>query len=190
METVNVKGVPKISPTSVDIRLGFIFDVFNTIEYTHLDFRILEKQVKKYTRKVHIQPMKAFVLHPGEFVLGSTLEYFIFPADLAGRIEGRSSWGRIGLEVHATAGFVDPGYEGSLTFELSNSGKVPIELYPGLRIAQICFFQTMKTCIPYTKKPEAKYQRLLDSKSSRVYLDEEFKAISRFKRREKNGVKY
>src|SRR5581483_2183947 len=140
----------------------------------------LKRRVEDYTRKVHIPPMESFVLHPGEFVLAATLEYFKLPPDLAGRLEGRSTWGRLGLQVHSTAGFVDPGFEGILTFELQNMGKNPLPLYPGVRIAQICFFQTIATAIPYTKKKGAKYFHKVGTSGSLFYEDVEFEAIRKF----------
>jgi dCTP deaminase len=174
----------QIGPTSVDIRLGFEFEVFNINKHTHLDPTLTEAEIlallEDYTAKVHVEPMSSFILHPGEFVLAATLEYFIIPKDLAGRLEGRSSWGRLGLQVHSTAGFVDPGFEGILTFELQNMGKEPLCLFPGVRIAQICLFNTNKTAIPYTKKQGAKYFRNLGTAGSLFYEDPEFKAIREF----------
>jgi dCTP deaminase len=170
----------QIGPTSLDIRLGFEFEVFNTIKHTHLeplDEFNLKRQLEDYSTKIHIPPLGHFVLHPGEFALASTLEYFVLPADLAGRLEGRSTWGRLGLQVHSTAGFVDPGFEGILTFELTNSGKAPLLLFPGVRIAQICFFPTERTAIPYIRKRNAKYFRKLGTLSSLFYQDPEFDII-------------
>ena len=110
-------------------------------------------------------------------MLGSTLEYFRFPDNLAGRIEGRSSWGRLGLLVHATAGFVDPGYAGALTLELSNVGRLPIELKPGLRLAQVCFFEmSTPSLIPYDKKHGAKYGSP-GVRGSRAHADPEMRKI-------------
>lgn len=171
----------QIGPTSIDIRLGFEFDVFNITKHTHLD-PLTEKEeitrdLEHYATKVHVGPLGRFVLHPGEFVLAGTLEYFRIPEDLAGRLEGRSSWGRLGLQVHSTAGFVDPGFEGILTFELQNMGKGPLCLFPGVRIAQMCFFNTNRTAIPYTKKKGAKYYRKMSSAGSLFYKDIEFELI-------------
>ena len=92
------------------------------------------------------------MLHPGAFLLASTLEFIRLPRDIAGRLEGRSSLGRLGLQVHATAGFVDPGFEGTLTFELINSGKLPIRVFPGMRLGQICFFHVPEVQVPYGKQ--------------------------------------
>jgi dCTP deaminase len=174
----------QIGPASIDIRLGCEFEVFNTTKYAHLDPLIdkndLKEQVLDYTNKVHIHPMEPFILHPGEFVLASTLEYFSLSYNLVGRLEGRSTWGRLGLQVHSTAGFVDPGFEGILTFELQNMGKGPISLFPGIRIAQICFYEVNTTAIPYTKKPGAKYFRRLGTSGSYFFQDPEFDIIRKY----------
>lgn len=177
----------QLGPTSLDIRLGFDFKIFNIIKHTHLDPLSSENESKQilreYVTNVHISPMERFILHPGEFALASTLEYFRIPSDLAARLEGRSTWGRLGLQVHSTAGFVDPGFEGILTFELQNMGKGPLCLYPGSRIAQVCFFQTSETAVPYTKKEGAKYFHMMGAHGSLFYQDPEFKAIRSYKRK-------
>ncbi len=171
----------QIGPTSVDLRLGFEFGVFNVAQRTHIDPLLdpveIEQQVATYLQIVHVVPMEPFVLHPGEFVLAATLEYLKLPTNLAARLEGRSSWGRVGLQVHSTAGFVDPGFEGSLTFELQNVGKGALCLFPGLRIAQLCFFRTSGTAIPYPEKHGSKYARSLGAVGSQFFKDPEFKAI-------------
>lgn len=182
----------QIGPTSIDIRLGFEFEVFNSIKHTHLDPILPEAkirdEVEDYTSKVHVAPMESFILHPGEFALAATLEYFKFPADLAGRLEGRSTWGRLGLQVHSTAGFVDPGFEGILTFELQNMGKGPLCLFPGVRIAQICLFRTSRTALPYTKKKGAKYFHKIGTAGSLFYVDPEFIAIRNFFKKNAEGT--
>lgn len=151
----------QIQPTSVDLRLGTEFELIKSALFDSLN--VLEApekaraRVAQYMEKVHVRPDQPFVLHPGEFALGSTLEYFKLPSDLAGRLDGKSTWGRVGLQIHSTAGFVDPGFEGALTFELQNVGRVPIPLYPGMRVAQICFFKCEKSSIPYSEKRDALY---------------------------------
>ena len=178
----------QLGPTSLDTRLGFEFEVFNKTRHTHIDPLRSETELQgllhAYTTKVHVGPMHAFILHPGEFALASTLEYMRIPSDLAARIEGRSTWARLGLQVHSTAGFIDPGFEGVITYELRNVGSGPICLYPGVRLAQLCFFRTRRTCIPYVRKPGAKYHRKLGTSGSRFYADPEFAAIRRHVRRE------
>jgi dCTP deaminase len=128
--------------------------------------------VERYLQSVDVRFNEKFFLHPGEFVLASTLEFIRVPADLACRIEGRSSWGRMGLLVHATAGFVDPGYSGSLTFELYNAGRLPIELRPGMRMAQLCFLHLDGIpWLPYNKRPGSKYSNSLFAEGSRIWQD-------------------
>jgi len=175
----------QIGPTSVDIRLGFDFQIFNKTRHTHIDPLRKKGEIKvlleDYLSRIHVAPMEAFILHPGEFALAATLEYFKIPTNLAARLEGRSTWGRLGLQVHSTAGFVDPGFEGILTFELQNMGEGPLCLYPGVRVAQVCFFSTNETAIPYTKKKGAKYFHKIGSFGSLFYEDVEFEAIRSFK---------
>src|SRR5215216_6269908 len=115
-----------------------MFRVFNNTRYTHID---PAKQQDELTSLVQPDPGEPFVLHPGEFVLGSTLELCTLPDDLAGRLEGKSSLGRLGLLTHSTAGFIDPGFTGHITLELSNVATLPIILHPGMKIGQLCLFR-------------------------------------------------
>ena len=125
----------RVQPASVDLRLGDSFRVFHNHRTTAIDLR--EPPVN-LTEEVKVEE-GPFVIHPGEFVLGRTLEWVELPDDIVARIEGKSSLGRLGLIVHATAGFCDPGWKGTLTLELNNLTRVPIKLYPGLPIAQLSF---------------------------------------------------
>lgn len=154
----------QLGPSSLDLRLGLDLVTTRVIASTHIDLTAgkqkLNEQKSRYMRKVRLRPNDDFVLHPGEFVLASTLEFIRLPMDIAGRLEGRSSLGRLGLQVHATAGFVDPGFEGSLTFELINSGKLPVKIFPGIRLGQLCLFKIKDVQVPYTKKSHSKYARL------------------------------
>lgn len=125
-----------VQPASVDLRLGDTFRVFNNHRVTSIDLREMPENL---TGEVKIAQDEAFVIHPGEFCLGRTLEWIELPDDIVARIEGKSSLGRLGLIVHATAGFCDPGWKGTLTLELNNLTRVPIKLYPGLLIAQLSF---------------------------------------------------
>jgi dCTP deaminase len=125
-----------VQPASVDLRLGSSFRVFHNHRITAID---LADPPKNITELVEIDPTDSFVIHPGEFVLGSTQEYVELPDDVVARIEGKSSLGRLGLIVHATAGFVDPGFKGTLTLEITNLTRVPIILWPGKPIAQLSF---------------------------------------------------
>lgn len=151
----------QIQPSSVDLRLGTEFQVVKKAKFEFLD--LLKSQpeaeidVSEYMENIHIPPDGKFILHPGEFALACTLEYMVLPNDLVGRLEGKSTWGRVGLQIHSTAGFVDPGFQGSLTYELQNVGSVPIPLFPGLPLSQICFYTATSTFIPYLKKKHSFY---------------------------------
>jgi dCTP deaminase len=125
-----------VQPASVDLRLGNSFRVFHNHRASAIDLR---EPPSNLTEQVTIGDGDSFVIHPGEFCLGATLEYVELPDDIVARIEGKSSLGRLGLIVHATAGFCDPGWKGTLTLELNNLTRVPIKLYPGLPIAQLSF---------------------------------------------------
>jgi dCTP deaminase len=125
-----------VQPSSIDLRLGDSFRVFHNHRVTAIDLRDVPTNL---TEEVTIAPDEPFVIHPGEFCLGRTLEWVELPDDVVARVEGKSSVGRLGLIVHATAGFVDPGWKGTLTLELNNLTRVPIKLYAGLLIAQLSF---------------------------------------------------
>jgi len=125
-----------VQPASVDIRLDRFFRTFENHKYQFIDPR---QEQPELTRLVEVAPEDSFVLHPGEFVLGSTFEVVSLPEDIAARVEGKSSLGRLGLLTHATAGFIDPGFVGHVTLELSNVANLPITLWPGMKIGQLCF---------------------------------------------------
>jgi dCTP deaminase len=125
-----------VQPASVDLRLGASFRVFHNHRASAIDLR---DPPTNLTEQISVEESERFVIHPGEFCLGRTLEYVELPDDIVARIEGKSSLGRLGLIVHATAGFCDPGWKGTLTLELNNLTRVPIKLYPGLPIAQLSF---------------------------------------------------
>jgi dCTP deaminase len=127
-----------IQPSSVDVRLDRYFRVFENHLYPHID--PAEEQAD-LTRLVETGPDEAFILHPGEFALASTYEVITLPDDIAGRLEGKSSLGRLGLLTHSTAGFIDPGFSGHVTLELSNVATLPIKLWPGMKIGQLCLFR-------------------------------------------------
>ncbi|MEO8510277.1 MAG: dCTP deaminase [Chloroflexota bacterium] len=125
-----------VQPSSVDLHLDRRFRVFRNTRYPYIDVRVDQPDL---TELVEISGDVPFILHPGEFVLGSTLERVELPNDLVARLEGKSSLGRLGLLIHSTAGYVDPGWEGNLTLELSNVANLPITLYDGMKIGQISF---------------------------------------------------
>jgi dCTP deaminase len=136
-----------VQPASVDLRLGDSFRVFHNHLATAIDLR---RPPDKLTEEVVVPEGESFVIHPGEFCLGRTLEWVELPDDIVARIEGKSSLGRLGLIVHATAGFCDPGWKGTLTLELNNLTRVPIILHPGLEIAQLSFMMLDRPALrPY-----------------------------------------
>lgn len=127
-----------IQPSSVDVRLDRIFRTFENHKYAHIDPAEYQPDLTREVTTVGAEP---FILHPGEFVLGSTYEVITLPDDIAGRLEGKSSLGRLGLLTHSTAGFIDPGFSGHVTLELSNVATLPIKLWPGMKIGQLCLFR-------------------------------------------------
>jgi len=127
-----------IQPSSIDVRLDGFFRLFDNHKYAHID---PAEDQPELTRLIETKPGEPFILHPGEFVLGATYEKVTLPDDIAARLEGKSSLGRLGLLTHSTAGFIDPGFAGHVTLELSNVATLPIKLWPGMKIGQLCFFQ-------------------------------------------------
>lgn len=127
-----------VQPSSIDVRLDRFFRLFDNHKYPFID---PAEDQPELTRAVEVDPTEPFILHPGEFVLGATYEVVTLPDDIAARLEGKSSLGRLGLLTHSTAGFVDPGFSGHVTLELSNVATLPIKLWPGMKIGQLCFFQ-------------------------------------------------
>ena len=146
-----------IQPSSVDLRLDRLFRVFLNHTTPVID---VKRNLEELTRLVEIDDEDAFILHPGEFVLGSTYEHVGVPDDLVARIEGKSSLGRLGLLIHSTAGFIDAGFAGHITLELSNVANLPITLYPGMKIGQVSFLQmTTPAANPYgSSAVGSKYQ--------------------------------
>jgi len=127
-----------IQPSSVDVRLDRFFRVFENHKYSVIDPSIEQSDL---TREVEVAANEEFILHPGEFVLASTYEVITLPDDIAGRLEGKSSLGRLGLLTHSTAGFIDPGFSGHITLELSNVANLPVKLFPGMKIGQLCLIK-------------------------------------------------
>ena len=127
-----------VQPSSVDVRLDRFFRTFENHKYEVID---PSKEQPDLTREVAVAPDEFFILHPGEFVLASTYEVITLPDDIAGRLEGKSSLGRLGLLTHSTAGFIDPGFSGHITLELSNVANLPVKLFPGMKIGQLCLIK-------------------------------------------------
>ncbi|CAM3323203.1 dCTP deaminase [Nocardioides dubius] len=146
-----------VQPSSIDFRLDRFFRVFENHRYPHIDPAADQSELTRVVEPIEDEP---FILHPGEFVLGSTYEVVSLPDDIAARVEGKSSLGRLGLLTHATAGFVDPGFSGHVTLELANVATLPIKLYPGMKIGQLCFFRlTSPSLHPYgSEKYGSRYQ--------------------------------
>jgi len=159
-----------LQPSSIDVRLDRFFRVFNNSQYTHIDPKLQQDELTSLVEK---DDDDAFVLHPGEFVLASTFELVTLPDDLAGRLEGKSSLGRLGLLTHSTAGFIDPGFTGHITLELSNVANLPITLWPGMKIGQLCLFRlTSPAENPYgSAAVGSRYQGQRGPTPSRAYLN-------------------
>ncbi len=163
----------QIQPASVDMRLSNEFLVFNPPKMPVI--RPSELEMAEYVDEVYVEDDDEFILHPGEFVLGQTKEWVEVPDDLLGEVEGRSSIGRLAIIVHATAGIIDPGYNGRITLELSNLGKAPVALKPGMRIAQIVFSQLLSPAEkPYGEERGSKYQGQEKPRTSEIYNDPEY----------------
>ena len=157
-----------VQPSSIDLHVDRQFRVFRNNRYPFID--VMNEQ-PDLTELVEVPNGEPFILHPGEFVLGSTLERVALPDDVVARLEGKSSLGRLGLLIHSTAGYVDPGWDGYLTLELSNVANLPITLYPGMKIGQISFFQlTSPAETPYGKAGN-KYQGQRGPTASRFFRD-------------------
>lgn len=171
-----LKDEQQIQPSSVDMRLGDEFKVFKVIRKPYIDPKDKE-DIAEYMESSTVPEGEAFIIHPNEFALATTQEYVKVPDDLVARVEGRSSMGRLGVTMHVTAGYVDPGFEGRITLEISNIGAMPVALYPGQRVCQLVF-ETMTTPaeLPYGHpKRNSKYMKQLKPESSRVKLDYELK---------------
>ncbi|MEU4296562.1 dCTP deaminase [Kitasatospora aureofaciens] len=159
-----------IQPSSIDVRLDRFFRVFENHKYPHID---PSEEQPDLTRLVEPDGDEPFILHPGEFVLASTYEVITLPEDVASRLEGKSSLGRLGLLTHSTAGFIDPGFSGHVTLELSNVATLPIKLYPGMKIGQLCLFRLSSPSEhPYgSERYGSRYQGQRGPTPSRSYLN-------------------
>ena len=159
-----------VQPSSVDVRLDRFFRVFENHRYPHIDPAAEQPEL---TRLVEPSGDEPFILHPGEFALASTYEVVTLPDDVAGRLEGKSSLGRLGLLTHSTAGFIDPGFSGHVTLELSNVATLPIKLWPGMKIGQLCLFRLSSAAEhPYgSAKYGSRYQGQRGPTPSKSYLN-------------------
>ena len=157
-----------IQPSSVDVRLDKFFRVFENHKYSVIDPSTEQAEL---TREVIAEGDEPFILHPGEFVLASTYEVITLPDDIAGRLEGKSSLGRLGLLTHSTAGFIDPGFSGHITLELSNVANLPVKLFPGMKIGQLCLIKLSSPAEhPYgSEKYGSRYQGQRGPTASRSF---------------------
>ncbi len=159
-----------VQPSSIDVRLDKYFRLFDNHKYPFID---PAQDQPDLTHLVEVEHDEPFILHPGEFVLGSSYEIVTLPDDLAARLEGKSSLGRLGLVTHSTAGFVDPGFSGHVTLELSNAATLPIKLWPGMKVGQLCFFRLSSPAEnPYgSAKHGSRYQGQRGPTASRSFQD-------------------
>lgn len=159
-----------LQPSSIDVRLDRFFRLFDNHKYPYID---PAEDQPDLTRLIEAKPDEPFILHPGEFVLGSTYELVTLPDDVAARLEGKSSLGRLGLLTHSTAGFIDPGFSGHVTLELSNVATLPIKLWPGMKIGQMCFFRLSSAAeMPYgSSSYSSRYQGQRGPTASRSHLN-------------------
>ncbi len=163
-----------IHASSMDLRLGNIFKLYEHSRYALLDPKD-PATFANNMRTITVADGDPFIVQPGEFILGVTQEKITVPRDLVVRVEGRSSLGRMGIIVHSTAGFVDPGFSGTITLEISNLNRLPVALYPGMRVCQIAFEQmTSPAETPYNEKPWSKYQGQMLPEESKLSSDPEF----------------
>jgi len=158
-----------VQPASIDVRLDRYFRIFDNHKYANID---PSEDQPDLTRLVKVPADEPFVLHPGAFVLGSTYEVVTLADSISSRVEGKSSLGRLGLLTHATAGFIDPGFSGHITLELSNVATLPITLWPGMKIGQLCFFEMSSPVMhPYgSAKAGSHYQGQRGPTPSRAYV--------------------
>jgi dCTP deaminase len=158
----------QLGACNLDLQLGNVYRVFNHSKTPYIDPQN-PKTLDSITTEIVIKKDESFTLHPGEFILAMTQEYVEMPADLMGRLEGRSSIGRLGVVVHSTAATVDPGFRGNITLELANMGRIPVLLYPGMRICSLSFEElTTPAEVPYYKKKSAKYAGQKSPEASKI----------------------
>ena len=160
----------QIWPASLDFRLGHTFKYYRRKNQVVIDVR---KWVEdKYVWDAYLEKDESFILHPGDFILGSTLETFTIPEDLVARCEWRSSLGRLGIVIHSTAGFIDPGFSWTITLEMTNINEVPVAIYPWMRIGQLAFETLEWKCeLPYNKRKGSKYMWQSQPEASRISQD-------------------
>ena len=166
----------QIQPSSVDLRLGDEFKGFKIVTKPYID-HFDKTDLESYMDLISVKKGEPFIIHPGEFTLATTYEYVKIPDDIVARVEGRSSMGRLGITMHVTAGYIDPGFEGKITLEISNIGKMPVALYPGQRVCQIVFeTMTSPSAKPYGhKERDSKYMGQTGPQVSKIKQDFDIK---------------
>lgn len=167
--------IQNIHASSMDMRLGKFFKVYEHSKFPVLD-PVMTDSFKDRTKLIEIsEPGIPFIVHPGDFVLGVTIEKIKLPDNIVARVEGRSSLGRLGIIIHSTAGFIDAGFEGTITLEITNINRMPVALYPGMRVCQLAFEEMSSPAdVPYNMKKSAKYQNQELPEESRISVDPEF----------------
>ncbi len=161
----------QIGASSMDMRLGKYFKIYEHGKHPVLDPTKMNDE-ENLTRLIEVPEGEAFIVQPGEFALGVTLEKVSLPDDVVARVEGRSSLGRLGIIIHSTAGFVDAGFAGTITLEITNINRMPVALHPGMRVCQLAFEpMTSPALVPYSKKSTSKYQDQIFPQESRIYKD-------------------
>lgn len=174
VESKDNKHEEHIHCSSMDLRLGKFFKIYKHSKIAVLDPKNKEN-IQDMTELIEVEEGKPFIVQPGEFILGVTEEEIGLADDLVARVEGRSSLGRLGIIVHSTAGFIDAGFRGTITLEITNINRMPVALYPGMRVCQLAFeLMTNKAEIPYHKKASSKYQNQKLPEESRILIDPEF----------------
>ncbi len=159
----------QIQSAGIDLRLGNEFRVFKITGTPYIDTR---QKNMDYTEKVNIEDGKPFIIHPGEFVLGSVKEYISVPSDLMGSVDGKSSLGRLGIGIHATSASINPGWEGRFVLEISNMGRMPVALYPNMRIAKLVLHKLTRECErPYGDRKDTKYQKEDTISESKIFRE-------------------
>lgn len=159
-----------VQPASIDLLLGFEFKVFRN---SHIPFMSVKEPVDSHMETIRLKKDEPLIIHPREFILGSSIEYVKIPNYLLGRLEGKSSLGRMGLIVHATAGFIDPGFEGQITYEITNLSNLPLAIYGGIKVAQLSVqMLSSPVTTPYgSKKLGSKYLKQKGPTPSRMHLN-------------------
>ena len=157
----------QIQPAGVDLRLGNEFRVFKTMANSYIDTK---KENRDYTEKIVLDDNKPFIIHPGEFVLGVVKEYIKMPPNLMGAVDGKSSIGRLGIAIHTTSASINPGWEGKFVLEITNMGRMPVALYPNMRIAKLVFYMLSSKCErPYNIRSDSKYNKQDSVTESKIH---------------------